>query len=237
MPACASSLRSAAARYIFIPVTAKISTHPIFNVRDVTVEGAEYLEPDNICKIADIEYETNIFDVNLLSVSNKLENAFSAEKFTVFRRLPHTVVIEVHERKPVALLNIKKLVGIDSEGVPLPHIGAEMIDTLPIITGIKSVSSLSDSTVKERLRTGLRMLERISTDAPAVYKRISEVDVTNMVNMGINLVDNGLRVIIGNREWKHKIPNLERIINEVTWRRENVKSVDIRFGEKVIVTR
>ncbi|MFC1508226.1 cell division protein FtsQ/DivIB [Candidatus Omnitrophota bacterium] len=224
-------------RYVGVPVVRTVSKHPIFHVREVVVEGAQYLDSDKIFTAANIQQGANIFDLDLMRSARKLKSEFSAEKFTVFRRLPYTVVIEVHERKPVALLNMNKLVGVDSKGVTLPHIGADMVDTLPIITGIKTVSSLSDSTTKQRIVSGIRMLEHISKEAPAVYSRISEVDVTNLADMGISLVDNGLHVIIGNNNWKSKIPNLERVINEVTWRRENAKSLDIRFENKVIVTK
>jgi cell division septal protein FtsQ len=222
-------------RYIGIPIGNAVASHPIFYVREVVVEGARYLDTEQVCNLADIEMGVNIFNLDLAKVSQTLESEFTAEKFNIYRRLPYTVVIGIHERKPVALLNMKELVGVDSEGVPLPHIGADMIESLPIITGIKTVTSLSDSTTRDRLLSGLHMLDRISEDAPAVYSRISEVDVTSMAELGISLVDNGLQVIIGPRDWKQKIPSLDRIINEVTWRRKDVKAVDIRFGDKVII--
>ena len=227
----------AVAKFLGVPIVQKVASHPVFMVREVVVEGARYIDSEKISASAGIEPGINIFDVDLAGVAQALKNEYTAENFTVFRRLPQTVVIEVYERKPVALLNMKTLVGVDSEGVPLPHIGAGMIDSLPIISGISSVSSLSDSTTRVRLISGLRMLDRISSEAPAVYSRISEVDVTNMAEMGISLVDNGIRVIIGDQDWKSKIPKLDRIINEVTRRRDKVKTVDVRIPDKVIVTK
>ena len=222
-------------RYAGMPVVRSIAAHPVFNVRNVLVEGARYINPEKITDTAGIELETNIYEIDIEGISQTLENAFAAEDFTVFRRLPNTVVVEVKERKPVALLNMKTLVGVDVNGVPLPHVGADMVESLPIISGIKTASSLSDSTVKERLLKGLSMLDRISKDAPSVYTRISEVDVSNMASMGICLVDNGLEVIIGDSDWSKKIPVLDKVINEVTRRKEAVKAVDIRYGEKVFV--
>jgi cell division protein FtsQ len=218
-----------------IPVINVTASHPVFNLREVKIEGARYLDSEKLLKTAGIKPGVNIFNVDLAQVSQSLKSAFAAENFTVYRRLPNTIVISVRERKPVALLNMNTLVGVDKDGVPLPHVGADMVGALPIITGIKSISSLSDSTVKARLLTGLRMLNRISKDAPSVYTRISEVDVSNTAELGISLVDNGLQVIIGDRDWVRKIPNLEKVINEVTWRRSDAKAVDIRFGEKIIV--
>ncbi|MFC1607538.1 cell division protein FtsQ/DivIB [Candidatus Latescibacterota bacterium] len=231
------SLLGVVARYVGLPVFEKVTAHPVFNVREVNVEGAEYLDSQDIYVLADVEKGRNIFDIDMKKISDTLTGKYTTEKFTVYRRLPHTVVIEIHERKPVALLNMKELVGVDSDGVPLPHIGADMIESLPIITGIKSIAALTDTTTKDRLVSGLRMLEKISKDAPSVYSRISEVDVSITSSLGFSLIDNGLQVILGDSDWKKNIPRLERVINEVLWRKEDVKSVDIRFEDKVIVTK
>ncbi len=223
-------------RFVGLPAVHAVTAHPVFTVRSVVVEGATYLDTEKITTAAGVQPGANIFNVDLVGVAQSLKNAYSSETFTVFRRLPDTVVIEVSERKPVALLNMSTLVGVDSEGVPLPHIGADMVGTLPIVSGISSVTALSDSSTKARLVAGLRMLENISKDSPAVYGRISEVDVSNMADLGISLVDNGLKVIIGEREWSEKIPDLERVINEVTWRRKDAKTLDLRIPRKAIVS-
>lgn len=221
--------------YLVRPVAVKISAHPIFTVRAVIVDGASYLSRDDIIATAGIESGVNIFDVDLAEVSRVLNDRYAVEDFVVYRRLPDTVAIEVQERTPVALLSLDTLVGVDKNGEPLPHIGAELIDTLPIITGVKSTKALSDSTIKERIRAGISLLDRIHDDAPAVYGRVSEVDVSSISSLGINLVDNGLQVIIGDRDWSRKIPNLERIINEVTWRKEDVRVLDIQSGETIVL--
>ena len=216
-------------------MAAKISGHPVFTVRAVTVEGASYLSNDDIIATAGVEPGVNIFDVNLAEVSRVLNERYTVEDFVVYRKLPDTVAIEVQERTPVALLSLDTLVGVDKNGEPLPHIGAELIDTLPIITGVKNVNALSDSTVKMRIKAGIALLDRIHRDAPAVYGRVSEVDVSSISGLGINLVDNGIQVIIGDRDWSRKIPNLERIINEVTWRKDDVKVLDIQSGKTIVL--
>ncbi|MFC1694107.1 cell division protein FtsQ/DivIB [Candidatus Latescibacterota bacterium] len=217
------------------PLIARIKSHPIFTVRNVVVEGARYLEQNEIIKTSSVEMGANIFDIDLRMISQSLKEVYTAEYFAVYRRLPDTITIRISERKPVALLNMKTLIGIDADGVPLPHIDASFVETLPIMTGISNLKSLSDSTVKARLTTGLMLLEIISEDTPGIYQRISEIDVTNVAELGITLVDNGLEVIIGANDWARKISTLDRVIDEVLERVETVKAVDIRFGEKIYV--
>jgi len=170
-----------------------------------------------------------------VGISETLKRSFTAEDFVVFRRLPDTITIRVRERVPVALLNSKRLVGVDREGVPLPHIGATMAESLPIITGVGDIASLSNPAVRKRLVKGLRLLDRISKESPSVYNRISEVNVSNVSEMGITLIDSGLEVIIGESDWERKIPILENVIEKFTMGRNAVKAVDIRFAERVFV--
>lgn len=212
-----------------------VKLHQIFNVRQVVVDGAQYIDSEEIIDVAAIEMGKNIFEIDIVKVSENLKSEFAAEDFAVYKSLPNSIMIRLHEKQPVALLNMKELIGVDKHGVPLPHVGADLVESLPIVTGINSISSLSDSSVKARLIAGLNLLKRISDKAPSTYKRISEIDVSSMNTMGISLIDNGLEVIIGEKDWTRKIPVLDKVINEVTSRRNAVKAVDIRFGEIVVV--
>jgi len=222
-------------RFCAVQINELTRSHPLFTVRNVIVEGADYIDTEKILQHVSIKQGITIFETDLLSISTSIKDAFPTEDFTVYRRLPDTIAIRVRERKPVALLSAKKLIGVDADGVPLPHIGASFVESLPIITGIKNVSSLSDSTVKTRLLTGIKLLERISDDSPEIFSRISEINVSTMSELGISLIDNGLEVIIGEKDWGYKIPNLEKVINEVSKRVETVKAVDIRIAGKIFV--
>ena len=196
---------------------------PVFTVRQVIVEGTHYIDRNKIVASTGIKPGCGLFDVNLVAVAIKLRKEYAARDFTVFRRLPDTIMIRVQERKPMALLGTEKVIGVDEEGVPLPHVGQEMVSTLPIVSGIKSTASLTDPQVKARLVSGLKLLEAISKDCPAIMKRISDINVSTM---GINL-DNGLEVIIGDTDWPEKVPNLEKWIAEVTGRLDSVKTLDL----------
>jgi cell division septal protein FtsQ len=214
---------------------------PVFTVRHVTVEGTQFMDRAKVIASSGIRPGSGLFNVNLVGVSSKLSKEYAASNFIIYRRLPDTIVIKVHERKPVALLGSDKLIGIDDQGVPLPYVGADMVSTLPIITGIKNSASLSDPLVKARLMTGLRLLETISKDSPSIVKRISELNVSTM---GIGLIDNGLEIIIGETDWAEKVPNLEKVITEVTGRLDSVRTVNMsfmRFGDnsdkRVIIKR
>jgi cell division protein FtsQ len=219
-----------------MPALDRVTSLPVFTVVHVAVEGVVHLDRSRIIETAGIVPGVNIFRVDLKRASDRLMKAFAAEDFTLYRRLPGTIVIKVRERTPVALINEGKLIGIDASGVLLPHIGADMAESLPIITGIGAdPKSLAEPSAKARILAGLKLLDEITRQSPGVEKRISEINVSSLSGMGINLIDTGLEVIIGENGWSKKIPNLERVIGQVTGRMDSVKIVDMRFDDRVIV--
>ncbi|HDY88432.1 MAG TPA: FtsQ-type POTRA domain-containing protein, partial [bacterium] len=120
------------------PTVKRIMLHPIFKLRHVVVDGSQYIDSEKIITSAAVEMGKNIFDINIGEISENLKKSYAAEDFTVYRSIPCTITIKIHEKKPVALLNMKKLIGVDKKGVPLPHIGANLVESLPIVTGINS---------------------------------------------------------------------------------------------------
>lgn len=217
------------------PAVERIAALPVFTVRQVVVEDAEHLDREKIIKSSGLHPGGNIFQSDLRRAAKGLRRTFVAQDFTVFRKLPDTIVIRVLERKPVALVNVGRLVGVDADGVPLPHIGADMVETLPIITGVSSEDSLALPSVRKRLMAGLHLLDAITRQSPGVEKRISEINVSNTSTLGISLIDTGLEVIIGENGWTEKIPNLEKVLALVSGRADSVRTVDMRFGEKIFI--
>jgi cell division protein FtsQ len=217
------------------PALARVTGLPAFTISHVVVEGARHLDRSRIIEVSGIVQGGNVFRADLQGASHALSRHFAAEDFTLYRRLPDTIIIRVRERKPVALLNTQHLTGIDANGVLLPHIGADMAETLPIITGVEDVSQLADPGVRSRVVEGLKLLGAISDQSPSVHKRISEVNVSSVSGLGISLIDTGIEVIIGDRDWNVKLPNLERVVNQVVGGMDSVRTVDMRFGEKIFV--
>ena len=80
------------------PVVRRIMLHPIFEVRHVAVNGSHYIDSEKIIKTAAVELGTNIFDIDMGVISGNLKDTYTAEDFTVYRSLPGTIAIKIHEK-------------------------------------------------------------------------------------------------------------------------------------------
>ncbi|MDI6710579.1 MAG: FtsQ-type POTRA domain-containing protein [Bacillota bacterium] len=108
----------------------------LFEVRQVTVRGNALLPARQVVEASGITLGTNIFRVQLAEAQARLKGLALVKEARLSRDLPGTVVIEITERRPVALINIRgRYWSVAEDGVPLREesLGAR---ALPLITGV-----------------------------------------------------------------------------------------------------
>ena len=111
---------------------------PLFQVQRMEVTGTRLLQPDQIRELAGINLGENIFQVNLGQAQKKIALLPLVKTVTLRRILPSTVLIEVTERTPVALLDEGNVFGeVDKDGYYLQQ-GDVNTAGLPLLTGIQA---------------------------------------------------------------------------------------------------
>jgi hypothetical protein len=90
-----------------------------FEVTEVVVEGVRYLDPDTIRAQAALPEGFSIWG-DLEGVQGRVRAHAGVADARVRRRIPGSLVVEVREREPVALLPTPALVPVDVEGRILP---------------------------------------------------------------------------------------------------------------------
>jgi len=112
---------------------------PLFAVRKLEVTGTRLLQPSQIRALAGINPGENIFQVNLDQARQKIALLPLVKSVVLRRILPSTVVIQVTERTPVALLDEDGQFGeVDRDGYYLQP-GNVATTGLPVITGVPAV--------------------------------------------------------------------------------------------------
>lgn len=108
---------------------------PLFEIRQITVEGNEFFSGRKIVAVSGIELNTNIFKVNLAEAVDRLKTMPMLKEAHITRDLPSRIVIRVIERKPVAFLpSAGGFILVDAEGVYCRD-GKIGEASLPVITG------------------------------------------------------------------------------------------------------
>lgn len=110
-----------------------------FAVRYIEIAGADQVSRERVAELSGIEMGQNIFSVDIAETAQWLSIEPRIKTAEIKRRLPATVLIEVQERRAVAMLNLgRNLVTVDSEGRVLERALVLTEQTLPLISGVET---------------------------------------------------------------------------------------------------
>ncbi len=163
--------------FVFLTFTAAfiLLKSPIFEVKYIAVKGLSVLEEETVKSVAGIGTGTNIFQIDLKAAAGNLKGLPQVKNVQLFRNLPSTVIIEVTERVPRALLPVEGgFVMVDDEGFCLGE-GKVGIAGLPVLTGV-DVAGLSGGELSNSwaLKQALAVVCGLP---PEVLESISEVHI------------------------------------------------------------
>jgi cell division septal protein FtsQ len=123
-----------------------LKANPFFTLRkiDVRTDG-EGLSEETVIAILDEmgfrEGETNMFDIDVRAIRERLEKAAIVESARVYRVLPDLLVVNFSQRRPVARLRARIPRFVDGQGHVLLPWEADGFSLLPDIVGTRDVDT------------------------------------------------------------------------------------------------
>lgn len=150
-----------------------VTTSSRFAITEIEVNGNRQLTADQIRALSSIRLGDNVFATNLDAVTRDLrENPWIASA-DAHRMLPHTIVIDVREHVPAAIVQLGGLYLVDGEGHPFKRaeLGSDDGAGLPIITGLDRDAYLANPAgTAAQIRGAMTALEswRSVEDRPSI---------------------------------------------------------------------
>lgn len=154
-------------------------TSPLFNIKQITVEGNEKITTDEIISLSQINIEENTYKTNMKKAKEKiLENPY-IDNVEIKRKLPSNVLITVQERKTTFMIEYGGgYAYINNQGYIL-EVSSEKLE-VPIIQG--------SETAVEELKPGNRLENNDLAKMSTVIK-IIEIAASNDMSNLINRID------------------------------------------------
>jgi cell division protein FtsQ len=212
-----------------------------FEIKVVEITRTERISRDDVLAMLDLEPGRGLLLVDLVQAQRSLETHPWIRRVVVRRVFPDTLVVELDEREPVAVLRTgtggrEFLLDRDgtliSEGVP------EADEGLPILTGVDYADAIlgSGDTVA-RVRSGIALAGLL--DRSGVGRM--EVDLRRPGDMVAYY--SGLRLRFGEGDFGDKVDRYRQVSDRVIdrWVAQAKAAparrveVDLRFQDKVIV--
>ncbi|MGD8320199.1 MAG: FtsQ-type POTRA domain-containing protein [Gemmatimonadota bacterium] len=146
-------------------VSNTVTSMKAFRVTNVDVRGLDYLSRSDVLRLLDLPSGTSVW-ADTEPWERRLARSALIKRVHVGRQIPGTLVVDVTERSPVALVPTPTLVPVDEDGVRLPVDPAERHMDLPVLEP------------SERPVPGARLLPTHDRELAAEVGRLMETDTT-----------------------------------------------------------
>ncbi|MCP3941266.1 MAG: FtsQ-type POTRA domain-containing protein [Desulfobacteraceae bacterium] len=117
-----------------------ITQCPFFTIKQVDISGTKRLEKNEILQLMGVTKETNLFEININTIEQKIICHPWVAKALVKRSFFSTLVVTVVEEDPLAIVNIENMTNIiiNTQGHPFKEYEPQKdkLNFLPVISGI-----------------------------------------------------------------------------------------------------
>jgi cell division protein FtsQ len=189
-----------------------------FRVRQVEIVGTKYIPPRDILDRLAVDTTASVWD-SPTPLEARIADHPEVRSVTIRRKLPGTLVVEVDEKPPVALVpGGSGLRVFDETGVALPIDPSRTVVDAPILS--------------RRDTAALRLLGSLRSRLPAVYQQVSEVRPTAAGELWMRVGAVPVRVMSG--AGVERLLEIEPVVRDLERRRLLLVELDLRFRDQVI---
>lgn len=206
-------------------------------IENITVHGNKNVTTADIISFASIEKGIFMLDLKVPEISKKLEKVPWIEKVNIKRKIPNTVVITVHERKPIAFVNLGTIYMTDRSGYLWP-LKPNTYWNVPVISGLKdttcngSLHRLNDDGIL-RMNSFFEAIHKVDNDIPF---GISQIDFSEKGVVSVTFESIPIRVELNSNAISRSLNNLCEILKRVGNRtKKTPRHINLRYNNIAFV--
>lgn len=189
-----------------------------FRVRRIEIAGTRYVPPSDILRRLNVDTTKSVWDP-AAPLEERVAGHPEIRSVRIRRRLPGTLVVEIVESLPVALVPAAAgLRAYDDRGVLLPVDPTRADIDVPVLA--------------RRDTALLRLLGDIRRTAPGVYARISEL--RRLPRGDIRLTIAAMAVLAPADVTVDRLMELDPVSQDLARRQLRAAELDLRFRDQVI---
>lgn len=211
---------------------------PFFQVKEVEVRGCKKIPERTIRSLAKIEGMPNLFTLSLKGIANRVASHPWVDHVTLRKIFPNRVLIQIEERKPIAILQLDEPYYIDSKGVIFSQVGDRDEYNFPILTGLnKQVLNQDSSQAEALLVKALEFLKLVQQEPLSPLEEISEIRMGKTFGIQCFTMAEGVEVKMGWDQFEEKLRRLSLIWSDLQKRGMVPHSIDCSDLKRMVVKR
>jgi cell division protein FtsQ len=151
------------------------------------------------------------------------------------RSLPSTIEVTLWERTPVGIGRLEgQLYLFDEHGTVIDEYGAQYADLdLPMVDGL-ATGSAAGTADESRADLAARVIAAVRTQ-PAVARRLSQIDVTDVRNAAVILSGEPAVIYVGDDRFSQRLQTYVELSETLHARVPAIDSIDLRFDGRIFV--
>ena len=191
-----------------------------FRVRRVEILGARYTSPGELLDRLRVDTTRSVWDP-LEPLAARLRTHAQIESVTVTRRLPGTLVVQVKERHPVALVEAPGgLRAVDERGRRLPLDPSRTPVDAPVVT-----AAPRDTLV-------YHLLGEMQRETPALYAKLSSIRAIGADEIVLQISEISVRAMTN--VTLARLGDIDPVQRDLARRQLRPTELDLRYRDQVI---
>jgi len=213
-----------------------LSGDPYFRVREVEVEGGRKIPKETLLSLTVVEGMPNLFSVKLKDVAKQLESHPWIERVQVKKVFPNKILIQIEEKKPMAIIQLGELYYIDTKGEIFSPVGERDEYNYPYLTGLtRQVLEKDPVEAKRLINKALELLRIVHQEKISPLEEISEIHMEKTFGIHCFTKAEGLEVKLGWEEFGEKLKRLSLIWSDLRKKGCSAVSIDCSDLRRVVV--
>jgi len=202
-----------------------------FSVREIQVRGADKVSGDEVIAMAGLRRGMSIWSIDLASIEKKIRRHPWVRRVFVRREFPRRVIIDVEERTPKAIVAMRKLYYVDSDGVVFKEVGPGENVKFPLLTGLRPEQiTAPDPATRKRIQDALRLSEMMVQRSHS----LSEIHFAKPDRLVVYTTAYPIALHMGWGDWPEKLTRMERLLTLWKGNEERLAALDMGFRDQVV---
>lgn len=198
-------------------VEAHLKTSPAFEIKRISIEGADRLDRESLLRAGGLAMGQNVFAVSPADVKARLGRLPWVAEAEVRRQLPDTFEVRIRERLPAAAVALREaLYLVSQEGVVFKRVEPSDPIDLPVITGIDRQRFIRDRQWRASVLVEVvALLHDYGTTGLSEQRSIQEVHLEPDDGLTLYLGDEATLVRLGRGPYRRKLGKLRAVLERL----------------------
>jgi len=208
----------------------------VLQVQHIVVHGNERVSKGEVLGMLEGLRGQSLFTTDLDGWRQKLMRSPWVRDAALRRSLPSTVDVVISERAPVGVSRVgDTMYLVDERGILIDQYGPPYSDLdLPIIDGLAAPSSDGSAADAARAELASRLITSLRA-RPAIAKRVSQIDVSDLHNASVILSGDPAVIYVGDDQFAQRLQQYVDLAPALRERVPGIDYVDLRFDDRIYV--